>query len=425
MQTGVPPSKARYFESPLTVVPVNQGVDPQATNKNTAMVQIVRKTDPDRIAIPAQRDRSVVQSIGRRALLLGSVGVGILGAAGTALTFRPWQVIDKERQKLNQEAAPRRLTASAVPPPWLATMRELTGTQSRGKNAMIQSWASKIGELFPEMASYSVQYTTDDIPWSGLVVAYCMAVNGIKPIFGATDTDKFLWIDAWARFGTSVSTPEPATCSFSVQATVDVPLHFTRRRRATSYLCRGGRGDQVKLLLYAKNECRNIQRPPVSTIPAWLATMRQITGTQAGNNNPTILGWAKKIGELFPEMATYSAQYRTDEMPWSGLVVAYCMAVNGIKPIFGATDTDKFLWNAAWARFGTPASAPGLGDVLLFNSGGGTTIALYEKTLGAVYLCRGFGEGRQVKDFAARRTSARIFDDRTSRLSAKRLAKGR
>jgi hypothetical protein len=105
--------------------------------------------------------------------------------------------------------------------------------------------------------------------------------------------------------------------------------------------------------------------------PPWLATMRQITGTHV-NDNPVILGWAKKIGELFPDMASYCAQYNHDRIAWCGLTVGYCMAVNGVRPVFGAQDVDKFLYALAWRQFGKAIDGePQLGDVLIFDFGGG------------------------------------------------------
>jgi hypothetical protein len=66
----------------------------------------------------------------------------------------------------------------------------------------------EIAHRFPETASYCADYTHDDIPWCGLTIAYCMAHNGIRPVFGATDTDKFLWAQAWKQFGKSVDQPQ-------------------------------------------------------------------------------------------------------------------------------------------------------------------------------------------------------------------------
>src|ERR1700730_12196215 len=136
---------------------------------------------------------------------------------------------------------------------------------------------------------------------------------------------------------------------------------------------------------------------PDST-PPWLATMRQITGTQAQHDNPTILGWARFIGERYPDMKSYSDQYAHDTIPWCGLTVGYCMAKAGIKPVFGATDTDRFLWAEAWKQFGTPADSPQLGDVLVFDFGGGDHhVTLYESTQGDSYICRGGNQSHEVK----------------------------
>lgn len=97
--------------------------------------------------------------------------------------------------------------------------------------------------------------------------------------------------------------------------------------------------------------------------------MRDITGTleaPGSADNPVILAWADEIAEKFPEMKLYCAQYQHDATPWCGLTVGYVMAHNGIKPIFGPSDTDKFLWARAWSQFGTRADTPQLGDVLVF-----------------------------------------------------------
>src|SRR5512138_816049 len=92
-----------------------------------------------------------------------------------------------------------------------------------------------------------------------------------------------------------------------------------------------------------------------------LGTMREITGTlevPGSDDNQVILDWAKEIAARYPEMAAYCAEYRHDETPWCGLTMGYVMAHNGIRPVFGPTDTDKFLWAQAWKQFGTPRSGP-------------------------------------------------------------------
>jgi uncharacterized protein (TIGR02594 family) len=134
------------------------------------------------------------------------------------------------------------------------------------------------------------------------------------------------------------------------------------------------------------------------TVPPWLATMRQITGTSAATDNAVIVGWAKKIGDIFPDTAPYCAQYTQDTIAWCGLTVGYCMAINGIKPVFGATATDRFFWALAWRQFGTPAASPQPGDVLVFDFGDGDHhVTLYEQSQESSYICLGGNQSHQVK----------------------------
>ena len=132
-------------------------------------------------------------------------------------------------------------------------------------------------------------------------------------------------------------------------------------------------------------------------VPPWLATMREITGTievSGPGNNPVIVGWAKRIGEIFPEMASYCAQYNADAIPWCGLTVGYVMAVNGIRPPFGPTDTDRFLWAQAWKQFGEPTGIPQLGDVLVLAG----HVTLFDGIdSDGYYLCRGGNQSDGVR----------------------------
>lgn len=133
-----------------------------------------------------------------------------------------------------------------------------------------------------------------------------------------------------------------------------------------------------------------------TAVPSYLKTMRNITGTleEPGSaDNPVILSWADEIATRFPEMKLYCAQYQHDSTPWCGLTVAYVMAHNGIKPIFGPSDTDKFLWARAWSQFGTSADSPQLGDVLVFPG----HVSMYDGEDGDYYLCRGGNQSDSVK----------------------------
>jgi len=133
------------------------------------------------------------------------------------------------------------------------------------------------------------------------------------------------------------------------------------------------------------------------TIPPWLATMRAITGTEeyaGGADNPIIIGWRNEIAHKFPEMADYCRNYTHDEIPWCGLTVAYVMAHNGIRPVFGSADTDKFLWAQAWKQFGTNATAAQPGDMLVFPR----HVTLFERQEGDRFIGRGGNQSDSVKE---------------------------
>jgi uncharacterized protein (TIGR02594 family) len=137
----------------------------------------------------------------------------------------------------------------------------------------------------------------------------------------------------------------------------------------------------------------------VGASPPWLATMREISGTQeysGGADNPVILEWARFIGEKYPEMRSYCAQYNHDAIAWCGLTVAYCMAKNGIRPVFGKSENKRFLWADAWRAFGVRLDKPKLGCVMVFARNGGGHVALYEGEEGNDYLIRGGNQSDAV-----------------------------
>jgi uncharacterized protein (TIGR02594 family) len=102
-------------------------------------------------------------------------------------------------------------------------------------------------------------------------------------------------------------------------------------------------------------------------------------------NNPKILAMADIIAQAYPEMADYCAQYTHDEIAWCGLTVAFCMTMAGIRPVFGPSDTDKFLWALAWSterKFGFELDEPVLGCVVVREREGGGHVALFERREG-------------------------------------------
>ncbi len=135
------------------------------------------------------------------------------------------------------------------------------------------------------------------------------------------------------------------------------------------------------------------------TVAPWLATMRTINGVEEGPgaaDNPKILAMRDEIARRFPDMTAYCKGYVHDSIPWCGLAVAYCMAANGIRPVFGASDTQRFLWARAWARFGAPLAEPKLGCVMVFARDSGGHVALYEGEDATSYKVRGGNQSNAV-----------------------------
>jgi len=136
-------------------------------------------------------------------------------------------------------------------------------------------------------------------------------------------------------------------------------------------------------------------------VPAWLTAMRSITGmTEAPGSadNPKIIGMARTIGERWPEQKAYADSYRHDDTPWCGLTVAYCMTMANIEPVFGNTDTERWMWALAWSEWADSMilDEPRLGCVVVMEREGGGHVTLYESTDGSNYRCRGGNQGDQV-----------------------------
>jgi len=133
------------------------------------------------------------------------------------------------------------------------------------------------------------------------------------------------------------------------------------------------------------------------TAPDWLLTMRTISGmseTAGSADNPKILAMRDEIARRWastPGMEDYCDLYTHDSIPWCGLTVAYCMTMAGIHPVFGPTDTDRFLWAQAWddPSFGGIIKTPRVGCVVVMGREGGGHVTLYERTEGSKYVCRG------------------------------------
>ncbi len=149
-------------------------------------------------------------------------------------------------------------------PPWLLTMRSISGThevQGDGDSQIILSWRDAIAKRFPEYAAYCRGYTHDSIAWCGLTVAYCMAANGIKPV------KEFLWADNWRTFGTKLTVPRLG-CVLTFKRTGGNHVALYERTEGQYYIIRGGnQSDAVNETRKLQSECTGMVWPATVQVP--------------------------------------------------------------------------------------------------------------------------------------------------------------
>jgi len=139
-------------------------------------------------------------------------------------------------------------------------------------------------------------------------------------------------------------------------------------------------------------------------VAPWLLVMRSITGlTEAPGDadNPRILAMTKYIARKYPDMQSYCDLYQHDETAWCGLTAAFCMAVADIRPPWGPTDTDKWMWALSWKPWmhggGQLIGAPVQGCVVVKEREGGGHVTLFEELDDdGWYRCRGGNQSDQV-----------------------------
>lgn len=207
-------------------------------------------------------------------------------------------------------------------PPWLAVMRAITGMTEKsgsGSNPAILHMADAIGRDWPEQANYAAQYTSDDIAWCGLTVAYCVSTVGYEPQFGPTDTDRWMWAQSWAEFGVPLSTPKQGCI---VVQTRDGGGHVTlfERWEGGKLVCRGGnQSDMVKESSYDPSVVIAYRWPSETSRPTFAMGDTEIAWTQASLNlvDSAGLDVDGEVGPLTRE-ALVSFQKRND-LPETGL----------------------------------------------------------------------------------------------------------
>lgn len=94
-------------------------------------------------------------------------------------------------------------------------------------------------------------------------------------------------------------------------------------------------------------------------------------------SNSTIDGWMAEMRAA--GLATeYGRLAFTDQVPWCGLFMAVVAVRADPERRPERMPPPTFLWARSWARWGKPALAPMLGDVLVFRRpGGGGHVGIY------------------------------------------------
>jgi uncharacterized protein (TIGR02594 family) len=128
----------------------------------------------------------------------------------------------------------------------------------------------------------------------------------------------------------------------------------------------------------------------MATEPAWLLAARAKLGTREAPgtaNNPTIMGWAKRLGTKVLGIA-----YNADSVPWCGVFVATCLAEDGLPAAPIAVRAK------AWATWGQNIRPERIapGAVLVFERPGGGHVGFYVGEDQAAYHVLGGNQGDRV-----------------------------
>ncbi|WP_230771143.1 TIGR02594 family protein [Sphingomonas sp. Leaf4] len=127
-----------------------------------------------------------------------------------------------------------------------------------------------------------------------------------------------------------------------------------------------------------------------TVIPAWLTAARKKLSTleaPGAANNPTIMGWAKRLGTKVLGMI-----YNADSVPWCGVFVAACMQEAGLPSAPIAVRA------SAWATYGQRLRFERLspGAILVFQRPGGGHVGFYVGEDATAFHVLGGNQGNAV-----------------------------
>lgn len=121
------------------------------------------------------------------------------------------------------------------------------------------------------------------------------------------------------------------------------------------------------------------------TAPKVLVEAVKMIGTKevvGSKHNPVIMGWAEELD--------LDAVYKSDEVPWCGLAVAYACHRAGLQ-VIGSP-----FWALSWAKWGTEVKEPMLGDILTFKRNGGGHVGFYVGEDKECFHVLGGNQGNQM-----------------------------
>ena len=122
-----------------------------------------------------------------------------------------------------------------------------------------------------------------------------------------------------------------------------------------------------------------------TTAPRILVQAVKLIGTKeiiGKKHNPIILEWAKELD--------LEKVYTNDEIAWCGLFVAICAHRANVEVVKSP------LWALNWAKYGTEAKVPMLGDILTFKRNGGGHVGIYVGEDDTCYHVLGGNQNNQV-----------------------------
>jgi len=121
--------------------------------------------------------------------------------------------------------------------------------------------------------------------------------------------------------------------------------------------------------------------------------VKEIVGKE---HNPIIMNWAKELnlGNI----------YKSDEIAWCGLFIAYCCHSAGLEVV------SKPLWALSWSNWGNEVKEAMLGDVLTFKREGGGHVGIYVGEDDTHFHVLGGNQGNSVS--ISRIAKTRLFKAR-------------